>query len=252
MGIGQLAGIPNWLKNKIKKIEVSLTDIAIPLLLLDWIAQEDGTYTQVVTVDGLSADSVPVVALSSVNDIASEDELNSYACIKDIVTAENQITFIASELPPISFTVVAKGVAAAQNDVTSDITALVDRVSKLETKKYGVLVRNYGTGHNSNAEYIEICKYTVTEKGLYSAESYAGGYNYLGEEKRVIVRVNKTGAFTENFHSEEIVKVNEHFGVQASSLFDCEVGDIIICYLYTSKADTNTGNIYHGKIMRVM
>ena len=45
MGQGQLAGIPNWLKKRIKGIETHLADIAIPLLLSDWAENEDGTFT---------------------------------------------------------------------------------------------------------------------------------------------------------------------------------------------------------------
>lgn len=146
MGKGQLAGIPNWLKEKIKKvetsvkgIETSLMDIAIPLLVTDWVANEDGTYSQAVTVNGLSGDAVPLIALSSVADVGTEDELYSYACISDVVTSENTITFIASKLPTISFTVVAKGVVAAENSAVADITALVGRVSELESELGGLV-----------------------------------------------------------------------------------------------------------------
>lgn len=132
MGKGQLAGIPNWLKKRIKGIEGHLTDIAIPLLLSDWAENEDGTFTQTVTVDGLGADSVPVIALSSVEPIASEDELYSYACISDVETQENKMIFTASELPSISFTVVAKGAVLSETSTVSDVTSLVGKINELE------------------------------------------------------------------------------------------------------------------------
>ena len=118
---------------KVDAIETSLTDIAIPLLVSDWVLDEaTSTYSQDITINGLGGDSVPLVALSSVGDIATEEEIEAYACISDVVTSENTMTFIASELPKISFTVVAKGVVAAENSSVADITALVGRVSELE------------------------------------------------------------------------------------------------------------------------
>ena len=121
------------LEYRVQKLETSLKDVAIPLLLDNWV-EEDGVYVQNITVDGLSGDIVPVIALSSVNEEASEEELYAYSCIADVVVTEGNIKFIASDMPGISFTVVAKGVTANENNVVADITALVGRVSELENE----------------------------------------------------------------------------------------------------------------------
>ena len=68
------------------------------------------------------------------NEEATEDELYSYSCIADIVVTEGNIKFIASEKPSISFTVIAKGVSANENNVAADITALVGKIDELETE----------------------------------------------------------------------------------------------------------------------
>ena len=120
------------LNRVIEKID-ELTDIAVPLMLTGWV-EEDGVFVQNIAVTGLGTTNVPVIALSSVNEIASDDELDSYACISDVVVTENNLKFIASEKPSISFTVVVKGVVASVNNTIADITALVGRVSELESE----------------------------------------------------------------------------------------------------------------------
>ena len=134
MGRGQIIGDHNWLKRKIDKIDnPSLSDVAVPLLLTEWTENEDGTFTQSASVDGLDDGFNPIVILSPVENRASEDELKSYACISDVLTADNTITFIASKKPLISFTVIVKSVTASNNSAIADVTALVGKVSELET-----------------------------------------------------------------------------------------------------------------------
>lgn len=119
------------LENRVEALEADLKDVVIPLLLTDWVEEGDN-FVQNITVDGLSGDIVPIIALSSVGENATEDENHSYACISDVVVTEGNIKFIASEKPSISFTVVAKGVSANVDNVVADVTALVGRVSELE------------------------------------------------------------------------------------------------------------------------
>ena len=115
------------------KVVESGKDVVIPLLLDNWV-EEENIFVQNITVDGLSGDIVPLIALSTVGEIATDDENYSYACISDVVVTEGNIKFIASEKPTISFTVIAKGVSANENNVAADITALVGRVSELESE----------------------------------------------------------------------------------------------------------------------
>ena len=169
------------------------TDVAVPLLVSDWV-EEDGTYIQNITVAGLGMGNVPVIALSSVNEIASEDELYSYACISDVVVpAEETIKFIASEKPSISFTVVVKGVVAAENTTVADITALVGRVSELETEVDGL---------NSNFSPTEFTPPSSFWNG--NGSLLSGGYVQIG--KLVIVNMEITKTQADNWYTAVLPK----------------------------------------------
>lgn len=113
----------------------SFKDVTVPLLLDNWVLDEtDNTYSYTTTVNGLTSTSNPIVLLSSSGDEATDDELDSYACISNITTAEDSITFIASEKPSISFTVIVKSVTAAEGGSAAVVTELVTKVDGLETQ----------------------------------------------------------------------------------------------------------------------
>jgi hypothetical protein len=148
------------LVNKVNELEKGMSNIAIPLLLDDWIANDNGTFTQEVAVEGITAESSPLVVLSSVGDIATEDELNSFACISSVYTIEGGIVFIASEKPSISFTVIAKCVLASGGSGIVDVSAIVGRVSELETE-VDWLNRNMGSVAEQNDNYMIIGNYGI-------------------------------------------------------------------------------------------
>ena len=110
-----------------------VNDVAIPLLLDNWnLNEENNTYYQTVTVEGLSEDSNPIIVMSPVGETPTTEELNAFNCLtNDITVANNSITFTAKELPSMSFTVVAKG-STANGDAVATVTELVAKVSKME------------------------------------------------------------------------------------------------------------------------
>lgn len=165
MGKGQTAGANAYLQKQIDAINVSLTDVVIPLLLSDWTDNGDGTYIQTVAVNGLSGDSNPTIQLSPVGDVASADENDSLACISGVKTTDGNMTFIANELPKISFTVIAKGVIAGVNDVTADITALVGRVSELEKTEILYEANTFKIKKSGNVIDIIFVQQTCDESG---------------------------------------------------------------------------------------
>jgi hypothetical protein len=118
---------------RLEDIETNLKDIAIPLLKDDW-TEDNGVYKQTVLVDGLKADWTPNIMLSSVGAEATDDELNAFACLDEYNVEDGSITFVASEIPSISFTVIAKGVMTSDSQTISDVTALVSKVNELETE----------------------------------------------------------------------------------------------------------------------
>ncbi len=120
-------------EDRIKNIEIGLSDIPIPLLLTEWV-ESNGTFTQTVAVNGVSGDTTPSIQISPVGDIATDDELNSFACISGVKTIDGAIVFIATEKPSISFTVVAKCLLASGSSAVVDVTKVVGRVSELETE----------------------------------------------------------------------------------------------------------------------
>lgn len=130
---GEVAKSIGDLTKKVDEINVCLTDVAVPLILSDWtvLDEAEGTYQQVVTVEGITENTVPVVVLSSADIKATEEELYSYSCISDVITSDGAITFIATEKPTISFTVIAKGILTDTN-TNAQVTALVARISNLE------------------------------------------------------------------------------------------------------------------------
>jgi hypothetical protein len=120
------------LTDKVAEVETSLKDAIIPLLLDNWVADGDN-YTYTATVEGVTSEYVPLITLTSAGDTATEDELNAYYCITDVVTSDGTIKFIASEKPNMSFTVTAKNATTAESNVT-DVTALVTKINELETE----------------------------------------------------------------------------------------------------------------------
>ena len=123
------------LKNddRLTKLEICLKDIPLPLLRTEWV-EDNGVYKQTALVEGLKTDSTPSIMLSSVGEEATEEELNAYACLDRYEVEDGSITFIASAIPSISFTVIAKGVIASEGQAIADVTALVGRVSELESE----------------------------------------------------------------------------------------------------------------------
>jgi adenylate cyclase class 2 len=101
------------LEIEVDKLKTSLVGITVELPLSDWIFDETyNTYSQTITIEGVSEDSVPIIALKSAGEQATEEELSSYAYISDVITEDNSIKFIASEKPLVSLSVVAKSIWA--------------------------------------------------------------------------------------------------------------------------------------------
>ncbi len=123
--------------DRLRNLEIGLSDIPVPLLLTEWV-EDNGTFTQTVAVNGVKGTENPTIQISPVGDLATEDELNSFACISGVKTIEDGIVFIASEKPSISFTVIAKCVLASGGSAIVDVTAIVGRVSELETEVDGL------------------------------------------------------------------------------------------------------------------
>lgn len=179
-----IVGAINWLHEKLTSaeerldaVEVSLADVPIPLLLSDWVAEGE-YFVQNIAVEGLGTDCSPLIALSSVGEMATEDELYSYACIYDVVVTEGNLKFIASEKPPISFTVIAKGVVAGEGQEVSAVTSLVAKVSELETDVDALQTENTAqaeqiTKLNSEIEYTTT-KVNVTAGAHFENASYKG------------------------------------------------------------------------------
>lgn len=112
----------------------SVKGIAIPLMKDNWVLDNTtSTYKQTVTVDGLKIDSNPIIVLSTVNDEPTDAELDAFGCLEDeTVIGDGSITFVASEIPAISFTVIAKGVMAGEGTAIADVTELVTKCNELE------------------------------------------------------------------------------------------------------------------------
>ena len=148
MGSGNMTNNPNWFKQKLTQLfnrmkqaettvaqmDVKFRDVAVPLLLDNWVLDEtNNTYTQSATINGMTDGNNPNILLSSVGEIATDDELESFACIASVITSENTVEFIASEKPSISFTVIVKNVIASEEGSAAVVTELVGKVSELET-----------------------------------------------------------------------------------------------------------------------
>lgn len=116
----------------IQNIQTSLKDIEITLSVDAWTLDEtDNTYKQMIAIEGLSANSNPIIVLNPENEEATDDELNAFACLLDeTIIAEDTITFVASQVPTISFSVIAKNVISSGED---KVIELETRVSELET-----------------------------------------------------------------------------------------------------------------------
>lgn len=153
-------------------------DIAIPLLLDDWVANDEGTYSQKVYVAGLSADANVIIVPSYVGSSLTKEELKAYNClINDILIESGYITFKAKEIPSMSFTVVAQGTSAT-GDAVATVTNLVDKVDGLVAKntelknEIGELNRNKV---NSNVVPIRVV----------TAESESGSFANIMANKGV-------------------------------------------------------------------
>lgn len=119
---------------RLEELELSVKDVPIPLLKDNWVA-DNGAYKQTIEIERLTAENEPIIMLSSVSNEATDEELNAYLCLEDkTIVEDGRITFFASEKPPISFTVIAKGVVAGEGQEVSAVTALVAKVNELETE----------------------------------------------------------------------------------------------------------------------
>lgn len=119
---------------RLEDLELGINGVPIPLLKDNWVA-DNGAYKQTVAIDGMKDGSEPFIVLSTVDAEATDEELNAYACLEDrTIVEDGSITFFASEVPSISFTVIAKGVIASEGQAIADVTALVSKVNELESE----------------------------------------------------------------------------------------------------------------------
>lgn len=150
---------------------VETNDIAIPLLLDDWVANDDGTYSQKVYVAGLSADANVIIVPSYVGSSLTKEELKAYNClINDILIESGYITFKAKEIPSMSFTVVAQGTSAT-GDAVATVTNLVSKVDGLVAKN--TELENEITELNRKLQGEDI---TCTVLGTPTTTDYPNGY----------------------------------------------------------------------------
>jgi hypothetical protein len=146
------------IEDKVIDLENKLRDVTIPLLMNEWVADGD-TYTYTVEVEGVTSEYVPLVILSSVDEIATTEELRAYHCITDVYATDGIIKFIASSKPDMSFTVIAKNATIAESTVV-DVTGLVGKINELETEinniSNGLLTESLDI--TSDVFYTSVCK----------------------------------------------------------------------------------------------
>ncbi len=128
----------NNLQDAVVGLENNVKGVAIPLMSDAWTL-DGNIYKQTVAVDGLKADSNPLIVPSPANVEATEEELNAWDCLLDeTIVEDGSITFVASKIPSISFTVIAKGVMAGEGQAIADVTNLVAKVNELESEVDGL------------------------------------------------------------------------------------------------------------------
>ena len=150
---------------RLEDLELGINGVAIPLLKDNWVA-DNGAYKQTVAIDGMKDDSEPFIVLSTVEAEATDEELNAYACLEDrTIVEDGSITFFASEIPSISFTVIAKGVIASEGQAIADVTALVGRISELESTEVLYKASKFRITKNGNVIDIEFMAQTCDADG---------------------------------------------------------------------------------------
>lgn len=152
-------------------------DIAIPLLIDDWVANDDGTYSQKVYVAGLSADANVLIVPSPIGSTFTKEELEAYNCLTSNVLIEvGYMTFTAKEIPSMSFTVVAQGTSAT-GDAVATVTGLVAKVSELESE----IDANASTIAKLNSDKSNLDNLSITEAT--NATSW-GGMSFATDKQK--------------------------------------------------------------------
>lgn len=110
------------LSSDIAELKNAINGIVVDVPVEGWVAQDDGTYINTVTVDGLSGDENLDISLYGE---ATEEQAQAFdELVTNISRTEDQITFTASEQITVAFNVLIRGqMDGSINSGTSNTTA---------------------------------------------------------------------------------------------------------------------------------
>jgi hypothetical protein len=120
------------IKDSSTGISGSFTDAIITLPLENWLLNEENEYIQNIEVGGLVKGSNPIILLKPAGDEETEDELNAYTCLTDVVVDNGNITFVADTKPGITFDVIIKSVVTNGGNITVDTAEIEAKINTLE------------------------------------------------------------------------------------------------------------------------
>ena len=146
----------------------------------EWVLNEEkGKYFNAILIPGIDESCYPVIGIAPADgESPTEEEIDAYDHITDIITTEGYLTLWCTVEPTTSITIVIKDDLATGGTLIANYSAMVDKINKLETKiseinsnlsqipqrvaynkKIGALI--------ASAKAVDILSYTVTEDGLY-------------------------------------------------------------------------------------